>query len=41
MKNKENQKKTDFNTKSLTSIPFGGPICMAEHGKETQSHPAF
>ena len=27
MKIKENQEKSDFNTKSLTSIPFGGPIC--------------
>ena len=26
MKIKENQEKSDFNRKSLTSIPFGGPI---------------
>ena len=27
MKIDENQEESDFNTKSLTSIPFGGPIC--------------
>ena len=24
----KNHEKSDFNRKSLTSIPFGGPICM-------------
>ena len=28
MKITENQEQTDFNWKSLTSIPFGGPICI-------------
>ena len=28
MKIDENQEKSDFNRKSLTSIPFGGPICF-------------
>ena len=29
MKIKENQEQSDFNTKSLTSIPFGGPIVFS------------
>ena len=29
MKIDENQEKSDFNTKSLTSIPFGGPTTAA------------
>ena len=35
MKIEENLEKSDFNIKSLTSIPFGGPICIRLPGPGT------
>ena len=34
----KNHEKSDFNRKSLTSIPFGGPICISRKlGQRSQS----